>query len=155
MPLLLKLIIVATKVLTTFCHCSVRNIKQTKFSISFQSPLDMDITPLGYAYYNYNYVPTRGCRGHGKFRTGSQDHGNIIAAANMAENIFKTGSAYYATSSAVCEMLESIVKDKKRILPGAAYLTGQFGYNDMFMNESNYLIRTLVQRKIVQSNHVF
>ncbi len=47
--------------------------------------------------------------------------------------LLKTGSAYYATSSAVCEMLESIVKDKKRILPGAAYLTGQFGYNDMFM----------------------
>ena len=45
----------------------------------------------------------------------------------------KTGSAYYATSSAILEMVESIVKDKKRILPCAAYLQGEFGYRDMFM----------------------
>ena len=48
-------------------------------------------------------------------------------------NLLKTGSAFYATSSAVIEMVESIVKDKKRILPCAAYLQGEYGYKDIFM----------------------
>lgn len=48
-------------------------------------------------------------------------------------NLLKTGSAYYATSAAVIEMVESIVKDKKRILPCAAYLQGEYGYKDIFM----------------------
>ena len=47
--------------------------------------------------------------------------------------LLKTGSAYYATSAAVLEMGESIVKDKKRILPCAAYLQGEYGYKDMYM----------------------
>ena len=47
--------------------------------------------------------------------------------------LLKTGSAYYATSAAVLEMVESIVKDKKRILPCAAYLQGEYGYKDMYM----------------------
>jgi malate dehydrogenase len=45
----------------------------------------------------------------------------------------KTGSAYYAPASAVTEMVKSIVRDKKRILPCAAYLTGQYGINDLFV----------------------
>ncbi len=47
--------------------------------------------------------------------------------------LLKTGSAYYATSAAVLEMVESVVRDKKRILPCAAYLNGEYGYNDMYM----------------------
>ena len=39
----------------------------------------------------------------------------------------KTGSAYYAPSSAAAQMVEAIVKDKKRILPCAAYLRGEYG----------------------------
>ena len=39
----------------------------------------------------------------------------------------KTGSAYYAPSLAVTEMVESIVKDKKKILPCSAYLEGEYG----------------------------
>jgi malate dehydrogenase len=45
----------------------------------------------------------------------------------------KTGSAYYAPASAVTEMVAAIVKDKKRILPCAAWLTGQYGIHDLFM----------------------
>ncbi len=45
----------------------------------------------------------------------------------------KTGSAYYAPASAVAEMAAAIVHDKKRILPCAAYLTGQYGIQDLFV----------------------
>ena len=45
----------------------------------------------------------------------------------------KTGSAYYAPSSAVVEMVESILKDKKKILPCAAYLEGEYGAHGVFV----------------------
>ena len=44
-----------------------------------------------------------------------------------------SGSAYYAPSAAVAAMVESIVKDKKRILPCAAYLTGEYGLDGVFV----------------------
>jgi malate dehydrogenase len=44
-----------------------------------------------------------------------------------------SGSAYYAPSAAVAEMVESIVKDKKRILPCAAYLEGEYGLEGVFV----------------------
>jgi malate dehydrogenase len=47
-------------------------------------------------------------------------------------NFLKTGSAYYAPSSAAVQMAEAIVLDKKRILPCAAWLTGEFGLKDVF-----------------------
>ena len=45
----------------------------------------------------------------------------------------KTGSAYYAPSSAAAQMVEAIVKDKKRILPCAAYLRGEYGQAGIFL----------------------
>jgi malate dehydrogenase len=48
-------------------------------------------------------------------------------------SLLKTGSAYYAPASAAAEMAESILKDKKKILPCAAYLEGEYGINDLFM----------------------
>jgi len=45
----------------------------------------------------------------------------------------KTGSAYYAPASAAVEMAESILKDKKKILPCAAYLEGEYGINNLFI----------------------
>ncbi|HUI09544.1 MAG TPA: malate dehydrogenase [Bacteroidota bacterium] len=47
-------------------------------------------------------------------------------------NYLKTGSAYYAPSSAAVAMVESIVRDKKRILPCAAWLQGEYGLRDTF-----------------------
>jgi malate dehydrogenase len=48
-------------------------------------------------------------------------------------NLLKTGSAYYAPSAAVVEMVAAILKDKKKILPCAAYLEGEYGVNGLFV----------------------
>jgi malate dehydrogenase len=45
----------------------------------------------------------------------------------------KTGSAYYAPSAAVAEMCEAILKDKKKILPCAAYLNGEYGIRGLYV----------------------
>ncbi len=45
----------------------------------------------------------------------------------------KTGSAYYAPSAAAVQMAEAIVKDKRRILPCAAYLEGEYGHEGIFL----------------------
>ncbi len=45
----------------------------------------------------------------------------------------KTGSAYYAPSAAAIEMVESILKDKKKVLPCAAYLEGEYGIRGLFV----------------------
>jgi malate dehydrogenase len=45
----------------------------------------------------------------------------------------KTGSAYYAPSAAAVEMVESILKDKKKVLPCAAYLEGEYGIKGLFV----------------------
>ncbi len=45
----------------------------------------------------------------------------------------KTGSAYYAPSAAAVEMVESILKDKKKVLPCAAYLDGEYGIHKLFV----------------------
>ncbi len=48
-------------------------------------------------------------------------------------NLLKTGSAYYAPSAAVVEMVGAILKDKKKILPCAAYLEGEYGIRGLFV----------------------
>jgi malate dehydrogenase len=48
-------------------------------------------------------------------------------------SLLKTGSAYYAPASAAVEMAESILKDKKKILPCAALLKGEYGLEDLFI----------------------
>jgi malate dehydrogenase len=45
----------------------------------------------------------------------------------------KTGSAYYAPSAAAVEMVEAILKDKKKILPCAAYLQGEYGIDGLYV----------------------
>ena len=47
--------------------------------------------------------------------------------------LLKTGSAYYAPSAAVAEMAEAILQDKKKILPCAAYLEGEYGISGLFV----------------------
>jgi malate dehydrogenase len=47
--------------------------------------------------------------------------------------LLKTGSAYYAPSAAVAEMVDSIILDQKRILPCAAQLAGEYGYKGLFI----------------------
>jgi malate dehydrogenase len=48
-------------------------------------------------------------------------------------NLLKTGSAYYAPSAAVVEMVEAILKDKKKILPCAVHLDGEYGIKGLFV----------------------
>src|SRR3712207_3153877 len=48
-------------------------------------------------------------------------------------NLLKTGSAYYAPAASAITMAESYLKDKKRVLPCAAHLDGQYGVSDMFV----------------------
>jgi malate dehydrogenase len=48
-------------------------------------------------------------------------------------SLLKTGSAYYAPAAAATQMVEAIVKDKKRILPCSAWLEGEFGMDGLFL----------------------
>ncbi len=47
-------------------------------------------------------------------------------------NLLKTGSAYYAPAAATAQMVEAVLLDKKRVLPCAAYLEGEYGLSDMY-----------------------
>ncbi|MGH9785006.1 MAG: malate dehydrogenase, partial [Terriglobia bacterium] len=48
-------------------------------------------------------------------------------------SLLKAGSAYYAPSAAVVEMVDAILQDKKKILPCAAYLEGEYGIRGLFV----------------------
>jgi len=48
-------------------------------------------------------------------------------------NLLKAGSAFYAPSAAVVEMVDAIFNDRKKILPCAAYLEGEYGINGLFV----------------------
>ena len=47
--------------------------------------------------------------------------------------LLKTGSAFYAPAAAVTQMVEAILKDKRRILPCSAYLKGEYGIDDVYI----------------------
>ena len=47
--------------------------------------------------------------------------------------LLKAGSAYYAPAAATFEMVEAILHDRKRVLPCAAFLQGEYGQNDLFV----------------------
>jgi len=63
----------------------------------------------------------------GRLAQRTRDGGAEIVA------LLKSGSAYYAPSSAVVEMVDSILLDRKKILPCAAYLQGEYGIRDLFV----------------------
>lgn len=48
-------------------------------------------------------------------------------------NHLKTGSAYYAPGASIVQMVESILKDKKRIMPCSAFVRGEYGVNELFL----------------------
>lgn len=48
-------------------------------------------------------------------------------------NLLKTGSAYYAPSASVLTMVDSIILDEKRVLPCSVYLTGEYGYQGIYL----------------------
>ena len=60
----------------------------------------------------------------------------VTRTANGGSEIVKllgSGSAYYAPGSAVVQMVEAILKDKKKILPCAVFLQGEYGIRDLFV----------------------
>ncbi|RXI98523.1 malate dehydrogenase [Anaerobacillus alkaliphilus] len=48
-------------------------------------------------------------------------------------NLLGNGSAYYAPAASIVQMVEAILKDKKRIIPTIAYLEGEYGYSDLYL----------------------
>ena len=48
-------------------------------------------------------------------------------------SLLKQGSAFYAPGASVAKMVESIVKDEKRLLPASAYLRGEYGHSEIFL----------------------
>ena len=68
------------------------------------------------------------------------DEATLERLVNRARNggaeivkYLKTGSAYYAPSSSAVEMVESILKDQKKVLPCAAYLEGEYGIHGLYV----------------------
>lgn len=72
-------------------------------------------------------------------------------------SLLKTGSAFYAPASAAVEMAESILKDKKKILPCAAYLEGEYGIRDLFIGVPVKLgskgIEQVIEIKLTPEEH--
>lgn len=48
-------------------------------------------------------------------------------------NLLGNGSAYYAPAASIVQMVEAIIKDKKRILPAIAFLEGEYGYDGLYL----------------------
>jgi malate dehydrogenase len=64
-------------------------------------------------------------------------------------SLLKTGSAYYAPSVAVAQMVEAILKDKHLIVPASAFMTGEYGLNDMFFGVPVQLGRKGIEKIII------
>ncbi len=62
--------------------------------------------------------------------------------------LLKTGSAFYAPAAAVVAMAESILKDKKRVLPCAVLLNGEYGYKDLFIGVPAVLGKNGLERVV-------
>ena len=63
-------------------------------------------------------------------------------------NLLKTGSAYYAPSASVVEMVRAILHDEKRVLPVAAWYAGQYGVKEMFVGVPAVLGKSGVEKII-------
>ena len=62
--------------------------------------------------------------------------------------LLKTGSAYYAPAASAIEMAEAYLKDKKRVLPCAAHLAGQYGVKDLYVGVPTVIGASGVERVI-------
>ncbi|MCL6453323.1 MAG: malate dehydrogenase [Alicyclobacillus sp.] len=61
-------------------------------------------------------------------------------------NLLGNGSAYYAPAAALTQMAEAILKDKRRLLPAIAYLTGEYGYDNLFLGVPTILGRSGIEQ---------
>jgi len=67
--------------------------------------------------------------------------------------LLQKGSAYYAPSAAVAEMVDAIAKDRKRILPCSAYLDGEYGMSGVYLGVPVVLGRAGVERVVELKLH--
>ena len=69
--------------------------------------------------------------------------------------LLKSGSAYYAPAAATVEMVDSILNDRKRVMPCSAYLTGQYGIKDLYIGVPVILgangVEKVIELKLDQS----
>ena len=65
--------------------------------------------------------------------------------------LLKTGSAYYAPAASAINMAESYLRDQKRVIPCASYLTGQYGYSDIYVGVPTVIGNKGVE-KIIEIN---
>jgi len=72
-------------------------------------------------------------------------------------SLLKTGSAYYAPAAGVAEMVDAIFNDRKKILPCAAYLEGEYGINGLFVGVPVKLgaggIEQIIEIKLTAEEH--
>lgn len=61
-------------------------------------------------------------------------------------NLLKSGSAYYAPGASVAKMVESVIKDERRLLAASAYLRGEYGFNGVFLGVPVLLGRQGIER---------
>jgi malate dehydrogenase len=64
-------------------------------------------------------------------------------------SLLKTGSAYYAPSAAVCQMVEAILKDKHLIVPVSTYMRGEYGLRDIFFGVPAQLGQSGIEKIII------
>jgi malate dehydrogenase len=64
-------------------------------------------------------------------------------------SLLKTGSAYYAPSAAVSQMVEAILKDKHLIVPASAFMKGEYGLNDMFFGVPVQLGQSGIEKIVI------
>ncbi len=62
--------------------------------------------------------------------------------------LLKTGSAFYAPSSSVCEMVKAVLRDEKKVLPVCAYLKGEYGLRDIYFGVTAELGKNGVEKII-------
>lgn len=75
------------------------------------------------------------------------EHRTRVAGAEIVD-LLGNGSAYFATGAAAIELAEAIITDSKKVLPASAYLTGQYGLDDLFLGVPIQLGRTGVEKVV-------
>lgn len=62
--------------------------------------------------------------------------------------LLKTGSAFYAPASSVCEMVKAVLRDEKKVLPVCAYLKGEYGLNDIYFGVTAQLGKNGIEKVV-------
>ena len=118
------------------------------------SPLEVEAITLGSHGDTMVPVPSQ-VRIQGKPVTDVLSEGDIEEVIEATRNggaevvgLLKTGSAYYAPSAAAARMVEAIVKDEGAVMPVCAWVSGQYGIDDVYLGVPARLGRSGVQEVV-------